>query len=364
MTMKIMVSACLLGQRCKYDGGHNHNERVIAFTEGHEVIPVCPEMAGGLSAPRLPCEIVNGIVLNSAGENKDREFREGAAKCLELAKEKDIDLAILQPRSPSCGVGRVYDGTFSGRLINGNGVFASLLQENGFKVLNADDIRLLELQDLKFKDFHTKLIPTVDPDNVIGIRTPDLRKLARTMAKEPDVGRFLDALPHRWFDENQLHAFILSGMKDYDACIEGVERFLPYIDNWATCDQLSPKVFKKNKEDLLRHIKEWLKSDKTYTVRFAAGMLMEHYLDEDFDPAYPEMVAAIESEEYYVNMMRAWYFATALAKQYDTVLPFIEEKRLDKWTHNKTIRKAVESYRITPEQKEYLKGLRIRKNSR
>ena len=362
--MKIMVSACLLGHECKYDGGHNHNDRVIAFTEGHEVIPVCPETAGGLTAPRLPCEIVNGTVLNSAGENKDREFREGAAKCLELAKEEKIDLAILQPRSPSCGAGRIYDGTFSGRLINGSGVFTSLLQENGFKVLNADDIRLFELQDSKYGEFQAKLLPTVDPETIIGVRTPELRKLAKAMAKEPGIGRFLDSLPHRWFDENQLHAFILSGMKDYDACIVEVERFLPYVDNWATCDQLSPKVFKKNKNDLLCHIKEWLKSDRTYTVRFAAGMLMEHYLDEDFDPAYPEMVAAIESDEYYVNMMRAWYFATALAKQYDAVIPFIEEKRLDRWTHNKTIQKAVESYRITPEQKEYLKSLRIRKDGK
>ena len=239
-------------------------------------------------------------------------------------------------------------------------MFAALLIENGFKVINANDLRLFELQDIKYRDFQAKLIPNRDPETMIGIRTPELRKLAKEMAKEPDVNKFLEALPHRWFDENQLHAFIISLTKDYDTCIAQVERFLPYIDNWATCDQLSPKVFKKNKEDLLRHIREWLRSDKTYTIRFAAGMLMEHYLDDDFDPEYPEMVAAIESDEYYVNMMRAWYFATALAKQYDTVLPFIEEKRLDKWTHNKTIQKAVESYRITPEQKEYLKSLRIR----
>ena len=358
--MKIMVSACLLGQKCKYDGGDNRSERVIAFTDGHEVIPVCPEMAGGLPAPRFPCEIVNGVVMNGSGENKDKEFRDGAEKCLELAKEKAIDLAILQPRSPSCGTGHIYDGTFSGKIIEGNGVFASLLLENGFRVMNANDLRLFELQDIKYRDFQAKLIPNVDPETMIGIRTPELRKLAKEMAKEPDTGKFLEALPHRWFDENQLHAFIISLTKDYETCIAQVERFLPYIDNWATCDQLSPKVFKKNKKDLLRHIKEWLKSDKTYTIRFAAGMLMEHYLDEDFDPAYPGMVAAIESDEYYVNMMRAWYFATALAKQYDAILPFIEEKRLDKWTHNKTIQKAVESYRIGPEQKEYLKSLKIR----
>ena len=361
--MKIMVSACLLGQECKYDGGDNLNERVLAFTERHEVISVCPEVAGGLPVPRPSCEICNGTVCNINGENKDREFREGAEKCLKLAKEKEIDMAILQSRSPSCGVGRIYDGTFSGKLINGSGVFASLLLENGFRVLDAADVKLFELQDVKYGEFQAKLLPTVDPDTIIGVRTPALRALAKTMAKEPDVNRFLDALPHRWFDENQLHAFILSGMKDYDGCIGQVERFLPFIDNWATCDQLSPKVFKKNKEDLLRHAREWIRSGRTYTIRFGIGMLMEHFLDADFDPEYPEMVAAVESDEYYVNMMRAWYFATALAKQYDTEVPYIEEQRLDRWTHNKTIQKAVESYRITPEQKEYLRSLRAGKET-
>lgn len=220
--------------------------------------------------------------------------------------------------------------------------------------------RLFELQDVKYRDFQIKLMPTVDPETVIGVRTPELRKLAKELSKRDDISAFLDALPHAHFDENQLHAFILSGMKDYDACMARVCGFLPFIDNWATCDQLSPKVFRKNKEDLLEHIKEWLKSDKTYTIRFGAGMLMEHFLDDDFDTAYPEMAAAIKSDEYYVNMMRAWYFATALAKQYDAVLPFIEEQKLDKWTHNKTIQKSVESYRIKPEQKAYLKSLKIK----
>ena len=220
--------------------------------------------------------------------------------------------------------------------------------------------RLFELRDEKYRDFQVKLIPTVDPESVIGVRTPELRKLAKTMVKDPDIDSFLCELPHKYFDENQLHAFILSAMKDYERCMAGVCVFLPYIDNWATCDQLSPKVFAKNKEDLLVHVKEWLQSEETYTIRFAAGMLMEHFLGEDFDAAYPEMVAAIKSDEYYVYMMRAWYFATALAKQYDSVLPFIEEKKLDKWTHNKAIQKSVESYRITPEQKAYLKSLKIK----
>ena len=220
--------------------------------------------------------------------------------------------------------------------------------------------RLFELRDEKYREFQIKLIPTVDPDSVIGVRTPELRKMAKALVKDPDIDSFLCRLPHKYFDENQLHAFILSAMKDYERCMAGVCAFLPYIDNWATCDQLSPKVFAKNKEDLLVHVKEWLQSEETYTIRFAAGMLMEHFLGEDFDDAYPEMVAAVKSDEYYVNMMRAWYFATALAKQYDSVLPYIEEQKLDKWTHNKAIQKSVESYRITPEQKAYLKSLKIK----
>ena len=223
-----------------------------------------------------------------------------------------------------------------------------------------DDIRktLLSMQDEKYKAFQVKLFPTVDPQTVIGVRTPDLRGYAKKLLKEEDVSAFLSDLPHRYFDENQLHAFILSELKDYGKCMEEVNRFLPYVDNWATCDQMSPKVFKKNRPQLLEQIRIWLKSDRTYTIRFAIGMLMEHYLDDAFDLRYPEMVAGIRSDEYYVNMMIAWYFATALAKQYDEILPFIEDRRLDVWTHNKAIQKAIESYRITPEQKDYLKGLK------
>ncbi len=218
--------------------------------------------------------------------------------------------------------------------------------------------RLFSLQDLKYRDFQSKLTPTVEAAAFIGVRTPELRKFAKQLAKQDDIREFLDDLPHRYFDENQLHAFILSEMKDYDRCIAEVCRFLPYVDNWATCDQMSPKVFKKHRPDLLTHIREWLNAAETYTIRFAIGMLMEHFLDEDFDPAYPEMVSLVRSDEYYVNMMIAWYFATALAKQYDAVLPYLTEHRLDQWTHNKTIQKAVESYRITDEQKAFLKELR------
>ena len=220
--------------------------------------------------------------------------------------------------------------------------------------------RLYELQDTGYRDFQIKLLPTVGHETVIGVRTPALRKLAGELRKDPDIGVFLQDLPHAFFDENQLHAFIISGMKDFSECIEQVKRFLPFVDNWATCDQLSPKVFKKHRAELLGCVREWIRSDLIYTVRFGIGMLMQHFLDDDFDPEYPQLAAAVRSEEYYVNMMTAWYFATALAKQYDTVLPYIEQRRLTPWTHNKTIQKAVESYRITPEQKEYLRSLKVR----
>ncbi len=221
--------------------------------------------------------------------------------------------------------------------------------------------RLFELQDVPYRDFQVNLIPTVETESMIGVRTPALRKLAREYGRREEIDEFLQDLPHKYFDENQLHAFIISGIKDFATCLMHVEKFLPYVDNWATCDQMSPMVFKKKHPELLTYIREWMKSDRTYTVRFGIGMLMQHYLDEDFDPSYPEMVAGIKSEEYYISMMIAWYFATALAKQYDTILPFIEEKRLDSQTHNRAIQKAIESYRITPEQKAYLKTLKIRK---
>ena len=228
-----------------------------------------------------------------------------------------------------------------------------------------DDIRkeLFRMQDTQYRDFQAKLLPNVLPDGMIGVRTPDLRKFAKQLVKQGEADGFLRELPHRYFDENQLHAFILSELKDFDRCIGEVCRFLPYVDNWATCDQLSPKTFKKHRPELLEYVQGWLASHETYTVRFAVGMLMQHFLDEDFDPVYPEAVAKIRSEEYYINMMIAWYFATALAKQYDAVIPYLENRRLDDWTHNKTIQKAVESYRITEEQKAYLKSLRIGRKS-
>lgn len=226
-----------------------------------------------------------------------------------------------------------------------------------------DEIRneLFKMQDTAYRDFNSKLIPTVDKSLFIGGRTPELRKYAKQLAKREDIEEFLHSLPHKYFDENQLHAFIVSEIKDFKSCVDKVNEFLPYVDNWATCDQLSPKVFKKNHKELIAYIKEWLKSDKVYTVRFGIGMLMEHFLDEDFDISYLETVSNIRSDEYYVNMMIAWYFATALAKRYESVLPFIENRRLEIWTHNKAIQKAVESYRISTDRKTYLKELKVKK---
>lgn len=224
-----------------------------------------------------------------------------------------------------------------------------------------DDIRtrLFSLQDTKYRDFNAKLIPTVDAQKIIGVRTPDLRKFEKELFKAGNFSDFLATLPHEYFDENQLHAFLISQITDFEKCVLEVERFLPFVDNWATSDQLLPKVFKKNKSALLGKIKIWIQSEHTYTVRFAIGLLMQHFLDENFKPEYAEMVASVKTEEYYINMMIAWYFATALAKQYDAVLPFIKEKRLGKWTHNKAIQKACESYRITDEQKAELRGMKI-----
>ena len=221
--------------------------------------------------------------------------------------------------------------------------------------------KLFKMQDTDYRDLISKLIPTVDKEMFIGIRIPKLREYAKQLIKKDEAIEFLHALPHKYFDENQLHAIIISEIKDFKNCIDEINRFLLYIDNWETCDQLSPKVFKKYHNELFEYIKDWLKSDKVYTLRFGIGMLMEHFLDEDFDILYPETVSKIRSGEYYINMMIAWYFATALAKQYESVIPFIENNSLDIWTHNKAIQKAVESLRISDEKKEYLKSLKIKK---
>lgn len=221
---------------------------------------------------------------------------------------------------------------------------------------------LFEMQDLKYRDFHAKLMPTVNKDTVIGVRTPELRKFAKEYGKTEEAKIFLQVLPHQYYEENNLHGLLIEQIKDYDQCIEELERFLPYIDNWATCDLLAVRTVKKHLDLFIKEICRWMESEHTYTIRFGINMLMRYYLEDEFKPEYPEKVVAVRSEEYYVNMMRAWYFATALAKQYEKILPFLEEHRMDVWTHNKTIQKATESYRITPEQKEYLRTLRIKIN--
>ena len=227
--------------------------------------------------------------------------------------------------------------------------------------MNRDEIvtELFRMRDVDYALLQAKIIPTVAADRIIGVRTPALRAFAKDLYKDRDKEDFLSCTPHQYFDEDQLHALVISLEKDFDKCIAEVDAFLPFIDNWATCDQLSPKVFKKEPEKLFPYIQMWIKSDQTYTVRFAVGMLMQHFLDANFDTKYADMVAAVRSEEYYVNMMIAWYFATALAKQYERTVPYLEGKRLDGWVHNKAIQKSVESYRITDEQKVYLKTLKV-----
>lgn len=222
--------------------------------------------------------------------------------------------------------------------------------------------QLFELQDLKYRDFHAKLVPGMDVNAIIGVRTPELRKLAKQLAKDERVGDFLAVLPHRYLDEMNLHGFIISELKDYNECLEEIERFLPYVNNWATCDLLSPKAFKqkKNRVRLIEDIKRWMASDEPFIIRFGIEMLMSFYLDEDFKPEYLKWVSDIRHEHYYVKMMVAWYFATALAKQWESTLPYIVESTLEKWTHNKAIQKTVDSYRITPEQKELLKSYRVK----
>ena len=219
--------------------------------------------------------------------------------------------------------------------------------------------RLFALQDEKYGDFQSKLIPGLPREQVIGIRMPAMKKLAKELVNGEETNDFLKQLPHTYYDENVLHALLIASIKDYDACMEALETFLPYIDNWAVCDCLSPKVFQKHKTELLEKIKLWIPAEHPYICRFGMGMLMRWFLDEDFQPEYLEMPAAVRSGEYYVNMMTAWLFATALAKQWDAAIPYLEQKRLDPWTHNKTIQKARESYRITPGQKEYLKTLKL-----
>lgn len=227
--------------------------------------------------------------------------------------------------------------------------------------MTKDEIRnrLFEMKDDEYKVFQLNLMPGVEPDTVLGVRTPLLRKFSKEVFKSKDYDDFLNDFPHKYYDEMNLHGFILCEIKDYDKVVGELDKFLPYVNNWATCDLLNPKkAFAKNLDRLIIDIKRWIASEDTYTIRFGIEMLMSYFLDENFSPEYNDIVASVRSEEYYVNMMKAWYFATALAKQYDATISVIENRALDEWTHRKSIQKARESYRITAEQKEYLKSLK------
>ena len=221
--------------------------------------------------------------------------------------------------------------------------------------------RLLSLQDASYKDFHSKLIPDVKNERIIGVRLPYIRSLAKELVKQNNISGFLESLPHSYYEENNLHACILNEIRDIDVLLYELERFLPFVDNWATCDSLRPVILKKYPARLLEFIRTCLKSQEEYTIRFGIEMLMVHFLDDKFLPQYAFAVAEIRSDRYYVNMMIAWYFATALAMQWDSTIGFIEDNRLPVWVHNKTITKACESYRISKDKKEYLKKLRIEK---
>ena len=220
---------------------------------------------------------------------------------------------------------------------------------------------LFSLQDKEYMKFLSKLTPNVSEDTIIGVRIPEIRKLAKKLVKNNEYEDFLKELPHKYYDENLLHGAIISESKNFEKCIKLLDNFLPFVDNWVVCDTISPKIFKKNKKELIEKIKEWSQSDKTYTCRFGVEMLMTHFLDEDFKKEYLEMVANIHSEEYYVKMVIAWFFATALAKQWDYAVIYLENNRLDVWVHNKTIQKARESLRILEDKKGYLKGLKRKK---
>ncbi len=227
--------------------------------------------------------------------------------------------------------------------------------------MNSIEKSLFSLKDEKYKNFHSKLMPTVNTDKIIGVRIPDLRKYAKEIDKTPQAEDFLKILPHKYYEEDNLHGFLIEKIKDYDNCIDELNRFLPYVDNWATCDMMTPKILKKYPDRLLIDIKRWISSSHTYTIRFGIKMLMNFYLDGNFKEEYLLLVCNVKASEYYVKMMQAWYFATALAKQYEKTVLYIENKKLDTWVHNKAIVKACESYRVSDEKKAYLKTLKIKK---
>lgn len=227
------------------------------------------------------------------------------------------------------------------------------------EIIKQIEEELFTLQDEGYKEFQSKLIPNIAKNEIIGVRTNLLRQLAKRLIKQEYLNFFLHTLPHKYFDENQLHIFIVSEIKDFNICINETEKFLPYVNNWATCDMFSPKCFGKNKEQLLPYIYKWIDSPKEYSVRFAIGLLMKYFLAEDFKEEYLNKVVSIKREEYYIKMMQAWYIATALAKNYSQTIGILQKSVLDKWTHNRSIQKAIESFRISNEQKIYLKSLKL-----
>ncbi|MBQ5960548.1 MAG: DNA alkylation repair protein [Firmicutes bacterium] len=218
--------------------------------------------------------------------------------------------------------------------------------------------RLIEVKDDKYREFQAKLVPNIPPETILGVRTPELRRVAKEVYESGNGDAFLNDLPHAYYEENLIHFFVLAMIRDFDECVQAVEAFLPYVDCWPVSDQATPKVFKKNHQKVLPYIRKWIASDHVYTARFGIRMLMNEFLDRDFSEEYPELVASKKGDDYYLKMMIAWYFATALAKQYDASVPYLEEHRLDEWVHRKAIQKAVESFRVTEEHKEYLKSLR------
>ena len=218
--------------------------------------------------------------------------------------------------------------------------------------------RLMEVKDDTYREFQVKLVPNISPEIVLGVRTPDMRKIARELFESSERDAFLNDLPHRYYEENLIHFFVISMIKDFDECVEAVEAFLPYVDCWPVSDQTTPKAFAKNHQNLLPYIRKWIASDHVYTARFGIRMLMNEFLGDDFRDEYPELVANKKGDDYYLKMMIAWYFATALAKKYNETIPFFEQRRLDEWVYRKAIQKAVESYRVSDEHKEYLKSLR------
>lgn len=219
--------------------------------------------------------------------------------------------------------------------------------------------RLFEMQDLEYKAFHSKLMPTVNPEKIIGVRTPQLRKFAKEFAQKSDAKEFLEILPHTYYEENNLHGMLIEQIKDYDECVAYLDKFLPYVDNWATCDSLSPPIFKSHTAELYNDIKRWLKCRETYTVRFAVKTLMNRYSGEKFAPEHLDVAASAVREEYYIKMAVAWYFSTVMTFHFDEVCTYLQKHTLDTWTHNKAIQKAKESYRLSAEQKRYIEFLKI-----